>query len=472
MSRKRTHDDQDDDAEMHDADKSTTTEKQPDPESSGSEESADDGEGSTVDVDFEFFEPTEIDFHGMKSLLKSSFGDDAQDFDISGLADIILEQGEIGSTVKVDGEDSDPYALLTVVDLNRNSEKPVVLQLKDYLLKKAEKAKIAAKLSDILNTKDKNVGLLISERVVNVPPQVVAPMLRMLVDEMKTANEAGESYNFEHFLLICPLYKDTEAVSDDPEDDSDSDDTSGNKNKKPLVSIRRQGKSSNRGTANNVMDMPFETHVYAEEEFIEEFACLKFDYKFTRTKRAAESRNSFAESGLSPFRRCLVIHKSKLTDLIDRLNDLEILLSYLGNSWGVAWNRAFAGNSPFTRSRVRTILSSFSNGYETSGIARLGSESEFQMTMARLISNIEENLDGQFSTEFWLKWYDTHIKPMKGSGTSDRKPGGVFIVGGTGGGEGWRNVVAALEIENCRTTTKNNIIRGQLFQDFVNMAEN
>ncbi|KAJ1799888.1 Mss4p nuclear export [Coemansia sp. RSA 2399] len=320
MSRKRTHEDQTDDAEMHDVEKNTTVDKQLDPESSGSEDDDDDA-GSTVDVDFEFFEPTEIDFHGIKSLLKSSFGDDAQDFDISGLADLILEQGEIGSTVKTDGEESDPYALLTVIDLNKNREKPVVRQIKDYLLKKAEKAKVAAKLADILDAPDKqHTGLLISERVVNVPPQVVAPMLRMLVDEMKSANGTDTPYNFEHFVIVCPLYRDTEAVADDADDDSDG--ASETERKRPLVSIRRNGKSSARDTTNNAMHMSLETHVYAEEEFIEEFACLKFDYKFTRTKRAAESRNSFADSGLSPFRRCLVVHKSKLSDLIDRLNDV------------------------------------------------------------------------------------------------------------------------------------------------------
>ncbi|KAJ2559945.1 Mss4p nuclear export [Coemansia sp. RSA 1933] len=316
MSRKRTREDKNDDAEMHDVEKTNTTIDTPvDAEdTSGSEENSADEEGSMVDVEFEFFEPTEIDFHGMKSLLKSSFGDDAQDFDISGLADLILEQGEIGSTVKTDGEDSDPYALLTVVDLTKHKQVPVVRQIKDYLLKKAEKSQHSAKLADILDASPgKNTGLLISERVVNVPPQVVAPMLRMLVDEMKAAET---SYDFEHFVLVCPLYRDTEAVADDP--DSDDDSTSTRNRKKPLVSVRRYAKSQ----STPAMDLSIETHVYAEEEFIEEFACLKFDYKFTRTKRVAESRNSFADSGLSPFRRCLVIHRSKLNDLVDRLNDV------------------------------------------------------------------------------------------------------------------------------------------------------
>ncbi|KAJ2665565.1 Mss4p nuclear export [Coemansia sp. RSA 1200] len=359
MSRKRTRDNKDVDAEKRAttaatatdndataqqtdlkqsdvADKDAATSSKPEPSNDSSSSSSDgdssDNEGSTVDVDFEFFEPSEIDFHGLKSLLTSAFGDDAQDFDISGLADLVLEQSEVGSTVKTDGEASDPYGIFTVLSFNRNSNVSVVRQIKDYLLKKAEKTKAGAygRLADILNAPDNHVGLLISERVVNVPPQVIAPMLRMLVDEMEGADRVDETYNFDYFLLLCPLYRETESIAEEGGSDSDSDDDNApdaKRSKPPLVSVRRHEKSSTRGSNNyNGAADPgslLETYVYAEEEVIEEFAALKFDYKFTRSKRAAESRNSFAESGgLSPFRRCLVIPKSKLSALIDRLNEI------------------------------------------------------------------------------------------------------------------------------------------------------
>ncbi|KAJ2760590.1 Mss4p nuclear export [Coemansia sp. BCRC 34490] len=363
MSRKRTRDNKDADAERRAtaaatatdndataqqtdlkqssvADKGAATSSKSEPtndsssSSSSSDDSSSDDEGSTVDVDFEFFEPSEIDFHGLKSLLTSAFGDDAQDFDISGLVDLVLEQSEVGSTVKTDGEASDPYGIFTVLSLSRNSDVPAVRQIKDYLLKKAEKTRAGAygRLADILNAPDSHVGLLISERVVNVPPQVIAPMLRMLVDEMEGADSVDQTYSFDYFLLLCPLYKETESVADEGGSDSDSDGDNApgaKRSKPPLVSARRHEKSSTRGSNSNNGNGAaepgslLETYVYAEEEVIEEFAALKFDYKFTRSKRAAESRNSFAETGgLSPFRRCLVIPKSKLSALIARLNEV------------------------------------------------------------------------------------------------------------------------------------------------------
>ncbi|RAL63953.1 hypothetical protein DID88_003141 [Monilinia fructigena] len=66
-------------------------------------DSGSDGE-DILNVDFEWFNFREIDFHGVKSLLRQLFDVDGQLLDLSGLADEVVTQGTIGSTVKVDGE--------------------------------------------------------------------------------------------------------------------------------------------------------------------------------------------------------------------------------------------------------------------------------------------------------------------------------------------------------------------------------
>lgn len=74
-----------------------------------------------VNVDFEWFDPQPaVDFHGLKNLLRQLFDVDAQIFDMSALADLILSQPLLGSTVKVDGNESDPYAFLTVLNLQEH----------------------------------------------------------------------------------------------------------------------------------------------------------------------------------------------------------------------------------------------------------------------------------------------------------------------------------------------------------------
>lgn len=74
-----------------------------------------------LNVDFEWFDPQPgVDFHGIKTLLRQLFDVDAQLFDLSALTDLLLAQPKLGSTVKVDGNETDPYAFLTVLNLHEH----------------------------------------------------------------------------------------------------------------------------------------------------------------------------------------------------------------------------------------------------------------------------------------------------------------------------------------------------------------
>src|ERR1700743_3845204 len=74
-----------------------------------------------LDVEFEWFDPNpEVDFHGLKNLCRQLFDVDAQLFDLSALVDLILGQPTLGSTIKVDGNESDPYAFLSVINLRQH----------------------------------------------------------------------------------------------------------------------------------------------------------------------------------------------------------------------------------------------------------------------------------------------------------------------------------------------------------------
>jgi protein BCP1 len=50
------------------------------------------------------------------------------------------------------------------------------------------------------------VGLVISERLINMPVQTQPPLWRMLGDELSVALGAGKPYGFTHLLLLSKLY--------------------------------------------------------------------------------------------------------------------------------------------------------------------------------------------------------------------------------------------------------------------------
>lgn len=70
-----------------------------------------------MNVDFDFFNPRPTDYAALRRLLGQLFQGDADRLQTHQLTDLIIAQPLVGTTIKVDGIDSDPYACLTVLNL-------------------------------------------------------------------------------------------------------------------------------------------------------------------------------------------------------------------------------------------------------------------------------------------------------------------------------------------------------------------
>ncbi|KAJ7175426.1 p21-C-terminal region-binding protein-domain-containing protein [Mycena filopes] len=181
-------------------------------ESRNGDDDSDSGSGSDVsfvDVDFDFFDPNPaVDYHAIKRLLVQLFQRDAERFDLAALTDLILAQPTVGTTIKTDGLESDPYALLTVLNMHVHQAHPAIAALAAYFLEKTETADPAfhATLRALFAGTDTHVGLVLCERLVNMPVQTVPPMYRMLSDEIKWALADSEPYKFTHLLFVSRVY--------------------------------------------------------------------------------------------------------------------------------------------------------------------------------------------------------------------------------------------------------------------------
>lgn len=71
-----------------------------------------------INVDFDFFDLAPIDFVAIKRLLKQLFQADAELLHIHELTELIITQPILGTTVKTDGIETDPYAFITVLNMN------------------------------------------------------------------------------------------------------------------------------------------------------------------------------------------------------------------------------------------------------------------------------------------------------------------------------------------------------------------
>ncbi|TMW91610.1 hypothetical protein EJD97_014100 [Solanum chilense] len=175
--------------------------------------SSDDEEfDGTVQADFEFFDPKPSDFHGVKILLQT-YLDDKQ-WDLSGFVDVILGQPTVGTVIKIENDEDDGiYSIVTALNLGRYKDLECIVDLKEFLLKACCQKDVFSKLSLFLGDQAKDVGLIVSQRVLNLPPQLLPPLYDALFDEVSWATEdepteeLRSSFCFKFYLVISKIYK-------------------------------------------------------------------------------------------------------------------------------------------------------------------------------------------------------------------------------------------------------------------------
>ncbi|KAH8704412.1 p21-C-terminal region-binding protein-domain-containing protein [Phaeosphaeriaceae sp. PMI808] len=270
-------------------------EELPDASDKGKRE-ADDDSGSDedmdmVNVDFEWFDPQPaIDFHGLKTLLRQLFDVDSQLFNLSELTDLILSQPTLGSTVKVDGNETDPYAFLTVLNLTTHKDNKTIQALTTYLTKKSPSLPA---LTPLLSSPTTQIGLILTERFINMPHETIPPMYTMLVEEIAWAIQESEPYNFTHYLVLSKTY--TEIQSQLPSGD---------------VPRKKKQKGGADGET---------FYFHPEDEVLHGFAVGhgSFEYDTPVDEGASDSKRAFQELGVKPLGHLILIEASRFAAAVE-----------------------------------------------------------------------------------------------------------------------------------------------------------
>jgi protein BCP1 len=258
-----------------------------------------------LDVDFEFFDPqVKVDFHGIKTLLAQLFDVDNTIFNLSALTDLILSQPLLGSTVKVDGNETDAYAFLSIINLAQHAQNAAIAPLIDYLRRKAVSTPALAPLANLLSQKPlPNIGLIVAEHLVNVPSEVVPPMYTMLLEEIEWAVAEHEPYNFSHYLIFSKAY--TEVASKiNAEDETE----------RPKKKSKSKGTASTSGQADLFYFHP------EDEVFARSALCTgSFDYTTPVDEGKSDSKRAFQEAGIRPQGHMVLIEASKFKGAVEEV---------------------------------------------------------------------------------------------------------------------------------------------------------
>ncbi|PFH60182.1 hypothetical protein XA68_11343 [Ophiocordyceps unilateralis] len=246
-----------------------------------------------VDVEFEWFNyDPEIDFHGVKSLLRQLLDVDASLLDVSALADLVLSQPTIGSTVKVDGKATDPYAMLTVLNMREHCQREPMKRLMAYLEEKARANESLSAIAEAIEG-DKQVGLILSERLINAPPEIGPPMYSMLIDEVEAAVEDAEPYQFSHYLVLSKTYREIESTLD--------------------VEHRKRKKAREDSAT---------YYFHAEDEILHKHAAAHGNFAYTKEEDAvADSKRAFQDMGIMPAGHMILIEADKFQNAVKAITE-------------------------------------------------------------------------------------------------------------------------------------------------------
>lgn len=182
---------------------------------------------------------------------------------------------------------------MTALNLQEHREKKPLADLAQYIGEKARTNEaLAAAVPDLLAS-DKHVGLVLSERLINMPSEIAPPMYSMLVDEIEAAVEDKEPYEFSHYLILSKTYLETESTLD--------------------VEERRRKKGKQEASV---------FYFHPEDEVLHKHAVAYGSYPFTKADEAvADSKRAFQEMGVSPHGHMILIEASKFADAVKAVGE-------------------------------------------------------------------------------------------------------------------------------------------------------
>lgn len=165
-------------------------------------------------VEFNFSNILENDYHSLKSLLQPNFM--FENINVGALADLLIAQHEdVGTTIRADDQ---IFGLFSYVPLSSNLAKKnhssFIDEFYNFLKLKCKNADEANnnKILEIIGDKNSNLGLIISERIVNLPEETIPPALGLATKEINECREVEEKdydkrFDFDYLILISKFVK-------------------------------------------------------------------------------------------------------------------------------------------------------------------------------------------------------------------------------------------------------------------------
>lgn len=175
----------------------------------------------------------------------------------------------------------------------------MIQQLTTYLQQKASSNPSLSSLASLLSQDPvPPVGLILTERLINMPSEVVPPMYSMLQEEIAWAIEDKEPYNFSHYLILSKNYEEVESKLDTEET-------------RPQKKKKRSGNKAE------------QFYFHPEDEVLERHTqCTgSFEYTHQHDEGHSDSKRAFQELGIKTGGSLLLIEAAKFESAVKDITD-------------------------------------------------------------------------------------------------------------------------------------------------------
>ncbi|KAK8869694.1 hypothetical protein IAR55_000262 [Kwoniella newhampshirensis] len=277
-----------------------------DEDDTGSESGSD---VSMINVDFDFYNLNpDVDQIAVKRLLRQSLSHDDELIDVHPLAELILSEGvrlSAGSSIKTDGEESDPWGLVAVVDINRNRQNPALKPFLDYIVSTLPSISPLRLLLDPSGSPAhaSHPALIFSLRMLNLPLPLMPHLYRMLLAELDPSAEGKSKVpRFTHWLVWGRGYR-----LEGEEEGMGLD----------MHEVSQQNKKSKKKSGGSAVPLAAGSFPYhPEEEFIDKVATHIHTYPF----KTAQPRDS-ESFGVEQFGRVVLVEREKLAGAVKAMEE-------------------------------------------------------------------------------------------------------------------------------------------------------
>ena len=251
----------------------------------------------------------------------------SENISLNGLTDLIICMREdVGTTLKVENDDENKiFGIFTLIPFPFYKNNPATIQFITMLKSKIQSmnnSNLKISLMNILN--NKKIGLLINERFINLPEQLIAPSLNFVINEINEcveiandknnkniSNEEKNKYNLDYIIIYSRyILKEMEENNVEDKEKYKYDEN----NYINLVIKENNNKKA------KIDEKDYKIYYKYEMEYFIQKADYSFDYKLTGGIYDSSSIYYDKNNNEKQYMKIVFITKQKFYEVVNQLN--------------------------------------------------------------------------------------------------------------------------------------------------------